>query len=172
MRAFRRVVHALSTLAGILASVLVAAAVAVVCQMVLWRYVLGLSTVWQTEFVTYSVVAATFLGTPYVLCLRGHVSVELLPHWLGPRGRRRLGLLAHALGLLFAAVLLWQSVIYWLELWTEGWTTETVWTLPLWIPVLPLPLGAALLTLQYLADLGAVAAGLDDPFPAAGRSGA
>lgn len=172
MRAFRALVRALSMLAGIFASLLVAASVVIVCQMVVWRYLLGLSTVWQTEFVTYAVVAATFLGTPYVLLLRGHVTVELLPQMLGPLARRRLGLLACTLGLLFAAVLFWHSAVYWHELWREGWTTQTVWALPLWIPVLPLPVGAGLLTLQYLADLFDLVAGRADPFPATTGSGA
>jgi TRAP-type C4-dicarboxylate transport system permease small subunit len=47
----------------------------VTCQQVFMRYVLNASTVWQTEFVTYSIVAATFLGSPYVLMRRGHVNV-------------------------------------------------------------------------------------------------
>ena len=34
------------------------------CQMVFVRYVLDGSTVWQTEFVIYAIVAATFLGAP------------------------------------------------------------------------------------------------------------
>jgi len=34
-----------------------------------------------------------------------------------------------------------------------GWRTDTVWSLPLWIPLLPLPLGIGLLCLQYLSEM-------------------
>ena len=58
----------------------------VVCQMVFVRYVLNQNTIWQTDFVTYSLIAATFIGSPYVLLTRGHVNVDVLPLYLGPRG--------------------------------------------------------------------------------------
>ena len=55
--------------------------------MVVMRYFLNASTVWQTEFVIYSLVASTFIGSPYVLLIKGHVNVDLLPIYLGRRGR-------------------------------------------------------------------------------------
>ncbi len=162
MVVFVRVVGFLSTALGLVAALLVAAAVAVVCQMVVMRYLLGASTVWQTEFVTYAIVAATFLGSPYVLAIGGHVNVDLLPHYLHGTTRRLLLLVAHLLGLAFCAVLFWQSALYWFENWTEGWTTQTIWALPLWIPLLPLPVGFGMLVLQYLAALAVLLAGRDE----------
>jgi TRAP-type C4-dicarboxylate transport system permease small subunit len=47
--------------------------------MVFIRYVLNDNTIWQTDFVTYSLIAATFLGAPYVLLTKGHVNVDVLP---------------------------------------------------------------------------------------------
>ncbi len=168
MLAFARIVRRLALIAGLAAAALLAAAVLVVCQMVLSRYVLGASTVWQTEFVTFAVVAATFLGSPYVLALRGHVMVDLLPHYLGPRGRLLLGILARLLTLLFCLALFWQAALYWRELWVEGWTTDTVWALPLWIPVLPLPVGALLLVLELLAELALLWRGEGDVLEGSG----
>ena len=45
------------------------------------------NTIWQTDFVTFSLVAATFIGAPYLLLSRGHVNVDVLPLYLGPKGR-------------------------------------------------------------------------------------
>lgn len=168
MRSVFRIVHALSNAFGLLAASLLAAAVLVVCQMVVWRYALSASTVWQTEFVTYSIVASTFLGAPYVLRTGGHVNVDLLPLFLRGRPRRLLLALAHLLGLAFCLVLFWQTARYWWEAWSEGWTTQTVWALPLWIPLLPLPLSFALLTLEYLGLLLLPTPTPPSP-PAAGR---
>ena len=55
--------------------------------MVFVRYVLNQNTIWQTDFVTWSLVAATFIGSPYLLLTRGHVNVDVLPLYLGPRAR-------------------------------------------------------------------------------------
>ena len=77
----------LSRLGGMAAAGLLLAAVLVVCQMVFVRYVLKGSAIWQHEFVTFSLIGATFIGAPYVLLTRGHVYVDLVPHYLGGRAR-------------------------------------------------------------------------------------
>ncbi len=69
--------------------------------MVFVRYVLNQNTIWQTDFVTYSLVAATFIGSPYVLMTRGHVNVDVLPHYLGPRPRYWLALVSTLMALAF-----------------------------------------------------------------------
>ena len=153
MAAYVRVVTALSRAFGVLAMILLAGAVLVVCEMIFVRYVLRWSTAWQTEFVVYSIVAATFLGSPYVLVHRGHVNVDLLPNAAGPRGRFVLELVAGLVSLAFAALLAWSGWEYFHKALSAGWTTQTVWALPLWIPLLPLPLGIGLLALQYVAEL-------------------
>ena len=69
------------------AALLIALAVLVICDMVIERYVLNLTTIWQIDVVTYSIVAATFIGSPYVLMNRGHVNVDILPLLSQDRGR-------------------------------------------------------------------------------------
>ena len=164
MELFVRGVRLLSQACGVIAASCLAAACVVVCQMVFMRYILNASTVWQTEFVTFAVVAATLIGSPYVLLTHGHVNVDLLPYYLGQRARRALALFASTLGLTFCAALAWTGWTYFHEAWTEGWVTETVWALPLWIPLLALPLGIGLLCLQYLADILCLLTGRALPF--------
>lgn len=154
----------LSRAFGIFAALLVAAAVLVVCEMVVIRYFLKASTVWQTEFVTYSLIAATFLGSPYVALIRGHVNVELLPVYLGGRARLNLALFASGAALLLAGVLAWTGFELLAEAWNGGWRTDTVWALPLWIPYLALPIGMTLMALQYVADILCLATGRSQPF--------
>ena len=153
MQAYCRTVSAVSRSFGVLSILLLVAALAVVCQMVFLRYVFASSTVWQTEFVIYSIVAATFLGSAHVLILKGHVNVDLLPNSLGPRGKFTLEALSAVLSLAFCAMLAWSGWTYFYEAWERDWTTATIWALPLWIPLLPLPLGIGLLCLQYIAEL-------------------
>ena len=163
MTIYIRIVDNLSRAAGIVAMLLLAAAVLVVCEMIFMRYALKASTVWQTEFVIYALMAATFIGSPYVLLHRGHVGVDLLPNALGGRGRFVLNLIASLLSLTFCLILAWSSYGYFHEALVRGWRTDTVWHLPLWIPLFPLPLGMALLCLQYVAEIAKPAAGEEVP---------
>jgi len=164
IKLFSRLVATISHACGIAAAAMVGAAIIVVCQMVVMRYFLRESTIWQTEFVIFSLVAATFIGSPYVLLVKGHVNVDLLPHYLGMTGKWLLALLASALGFIFCAILAWTGFELFHEALTAGWTTDTVWALPLWIPYLSMPVGIGLLTLQYLADILTLLADGQMPF--------
>lgn len=161
---FIRAVRALSVACGIAAAAAVAASVLVVCQMVWLRYVLNASTVWQTEFVTYAIVGATLIGSPYVLLTRGHVNVDLLPIYMRPGARKPLALVVSVIALAFCVVLTATGWRFLHEAWVNGWRTDTVWSLPLWIPILPLPLGMGLLSLQYVADIVCIATDREPPF--------
>lgn len=154
-----RAVALVSRACGTLAALLMIVACAVVCQMVFVRYVLNASTIWQTEFVLFSVVAATLIGSPYVLATRGHVGVDFVASHMGALGRRTLGIVASLTGIAFCAVLAWSGWRYFHEALVEGWVTESVWAPPLWLVLLPLPLGIGLLTLQYVVDLACLVAG-------------
>jgi len=115
MELFTRIVRSLSMAFGLFAAALTAAAVVIVCQMVFVRYVLNETTIWQTDFVTYSLVAATFLGSPYVLMTKGHVNVDVLPIYSGPRVRWWLAFFAVSISLIFVAVMAWLTFSFWLE---------------------------------------------------------
>lgn len=171
MNSYCRFVSATSKACGVFAAALVGSAILVVCQMVVMRYFLNASTVWQTEYVIFSLVGATFIGSPYVLLVKGHVNVDLLPNYLGDKGRRILALVASSAGLLFCAVLTWKGYELFHEALINGWTTDTVWALPLWIPYTAMPLGIGLLSLQYVADIIALLKDGTMPFAMESHSG-
>ena len=164
MDAFIAAVRALSRACGVVSVLLLLAAVLVVNHLVILRYVLNASAIWQYEFVTYSLIGATIIGSPYVLMTRGHVNVDLLPLYLGPRLRFALALIAAVTGLGFCLTLAVTGIGFWYQAWSKGWVSETVWAPPLWIPYLAVPLGMGLLALQYLADILALVTGREPPF--------
>ena len=161
---FLRLVAVLSTLAGWCSAAMIVSAVAITCQMIVVRFVLNKSTVWQTEAVIYLVIAATLVGLPYVQRLRGHVNVDLIPISLPPRPRFYMAILTSSLSIAITAVMLFYGYEYWHFAWDRGWRSDTVWGVRLWIPYLAIPVGFGLLLLQLIADLVAVLTGIDKPF--------
>ena len=159
-----RVVGLLSQLSGIVSALLILASVLVTCQMIYVRFVLNASTIWQTEGVTYMMIAATMLGLPYVQFLRGHVNVDLLPLMLPVAARKALALLVLGLTLAVVGAMLWYGALFWHEAWDWGETSNTPWNPSLWVPYLALPLGFGLYALQLAADTWAMLTEIEPPF--------
>jgi TRAP-type C4-dicarboxylate transport system permease small subunit len=164
MEQFIRAVRLLSQACGIVAAALTAVAVIVVCQMVFVRYVLNETTIWQTDFVTFSLVAATFIGAPYVLLTKGHVNVDVLPIYVGQRARWHLALVAILISLAFALVMTVLTAQFWVEAWENNWRSESMWRARLWIPYAAMPVGLGVLTLQYVIDLINLVTRREPPF--------
>ncbi len=139
-------------MSGAIAAALIAIAILVVCQMVFIRYVLNDSTIWQTDFVTYALVAATFFGAPYVAQVKGHVNVDLLPMYASPRWRKVLAFISIFFAFSFSAIFAYTGWELWYEAWSGNWLSETIWEIPMWIPYLAMPIGMTLMSLEYFAD--------------------
>lgn len=161
---FKRVVDTLSRVCGVLAAFMIVVAVLITCQMIYVRFVLNQSTVWQTEVVIYLMIGATLIGLPYVQLLRGHVNVDLLPIWLGNTGRRILAFVTLISTAVMLGIMFYYSFEMWYVAWDRGWTSDTVWAAPLWIPYLAMPVGFGLFLLQVISDLFAVITRVETPF--------
>ncbi len=158
-------VRALSRAFGVFAAGLILLSVGVICQMVFVRAVLGQSSIWQTEFVTFSLVAATFVGAPYILLTRGHVAVDVLPLMAGAAVRRALVSCSAASSRWSSArFFLYAAIPWWHEAWASGETTPSIWRARLWIPYLAVPVGLALLCLQFIAEIWLVLSRREAPF--------
>ena len=138
---FVRGITFVSRACGIFAAGLIAVAVIIVCQMVFIRYVLNDNTIWQTDFVTYSLIAATFIGGPYVLMTKGHVNVDVLPLYVGDRSRWWLALVSIAISLAFTLVMTGLTLQFWHEAWENNWRSDSMWRARLWIPYGAMPFG-------------------------------
>ena len=164
MDTYIRAMAFLSRVAGVFAAFLIFVAVLVICDMVVERYILGRTTIWQIDVVTYCIVGATFIGSAYVLMTRGHVNVDILPLHVGPRSRYWLALFTNLLALAFCIVIFALCTLYWYEAYSQRWLSNTVWRARLWIPYLSMPIGLGLLVLQYLAELLNLVTGRAPPF--------
>lgn len=151
--AYVRAVGGLSRALAVFATLLIIAAMLVVCQMILMRYVFRMATIWQTDFVVFSATAAMFLGAPYVLLKGGHVGVDVVEMMVGDTTRRRLKIVGSLLGLVFCVIMLIASWIQFHDAWAGNWKHSSIWGPPLWIPLLALPVGFGVLCLQYVAQI-------------------
>jgi len=138
---------------GVVAALMILISIVIICQMVFVRAVLGQSSIWQTEFVTFSLVAATFIGAPYILLTRGHVAVDVVPLMLRPPARRVLFVAGNLVALVFCGFFLYASIPWWHETWLSGQTTPSIWKARVWIPYLSVPVGLGLLCLQFVVDI-------------------
>lgn len=164
MKNFIQFVSNLSKLCGIVAALMIFVSVLVVCQMVWVRYVLEASSIWQTEFVTFLLVSATFIGSPYVLLTRGHVNVDLVPIYIKHKWRLWLALFASILSLAFCVLITVVGYEFWYEAWEANWVSDSIWEVRLWIPYFSLPFGFFVLSLQYVADILSLIRGDEMPF--------
>ena len=164
MNAYIRSVTFLSRVGGVFAALLIGLGVLVICDMVIERYILGYTTIWQIDVVTYCIVGATFVGSAYVLMTRGHVNVDVLPLHVGERTRYWLAVWTSLFALGFCALLFVLCTLYWYEAWSKNWHSDTVWRAPLWVPYLAMPVGLGLLVLQYVADILSLVTGRAPPF--------
>lgn len=164
MDRFIKIVRMISLACGVFAAGLIVLGVFIICEMVFERSVLGTNTIWQGDFVTNCLIAATFIGSPYVLMTRGHVNVDVLPLHSGPRLRYALALFSILLGIAFVAVMTVYAYDFWHQAWANNWRSNTVWRERLWIPYAAMPIGLALLALQYLIELLCLVTGRTPPF--------
>ncbi|MEM9222423.1 MAG: TRAP transporter small permease [Pseudomonadota bacterium] len=162
-----RIISVLSILCGVAAALMILAAVLITCQLIFVRFVLNESTIWQTEAVTYLMIAATMLGLPYVQHLKGHVNVDLLPMLLPPSARKGLAATTLILTGLVAAAMTYHGYELFHLAFERNWKSDTVWGVPLWIPYSAIPLGFGLYLLQLGADLFAPD---DGPHPISQRA--
>ncbi|MCZ4314165.1 TRAP transporter small permease [Comamonadaceae bacterium G21597-S1] len=164
-------VHAVSRLFGVVAAGMIVVSIGVICHMVFVRAVLGHSSIWQTEFVTFALVAATFIGAPYILLTRGHVAVDVVPLMLQTPGRRLLCIAGNLVALVFCGFFLYAAIPWWWETWQSGQTTPSIWKARVWIPYLSVPVGLTVLCLQFIADTFMVASHRSLPFGLSAEEG-
>ncbi|MGF7159943.1 TRAP-type C4-dicarboxylate transport system permease small subunit [Rhodoligotrophos appendicifer] len=163
MKAYIRAVGALSRAFAALATLLLVAAMLVVCEMILIRYVFRAATIWQTDFVVFSATAAMFLGAPYVLLKGGHVGVDVVEMIVSDHARGWLRIIGGILGLCFCLIMLWASWLQFHEAFEGDWRHSSVWAPRLWIPLSALPLGFGMLCLQYVAQILVLISGGSTP---------
>lgn len=95
-------------------------AIAVVVVDIVWRRLGGGSFIGSVDLTQFSVMTAVSMAIPYAFATGGHVSVDLLTGFFGPRVNRILDICACLSGLAITGFLCWLSFGRAREIWTYG----------------------------------------------------
>ncbi|HJM49869.1 MAG TPA: TRAP transporter small permease [Alphaproteobacteria bacterium] len=145
---------AAATAAGLMVgALLVLALTGIVGYSVGMRYLLGQPQTWSDELVGYLMVSMVMLGAAEVMRRGEHIEVDLLTERLAPRWRRLTRIWGQAATAFVAAVLMvagFEMVFFSASV---GLLSDGYLEVPMWIPQLAVPVGAALLLLTALGGL-------------------
>lgn len=134
---FDRLICGLAVVAGVGLCLLTL----LVCADVAARYFRLFAMPWSLDVAEYSIYAITFLGAPWVLLRRGHISIDILVDRLSTAGKRRMLMLANALGALVCGSLLVASANSWWLSYSSATKVHETFVFPeWWLFVLPPPI--------------------------------
>jgi len=147
-------IDVISKLTGILSAFLMGAIAFVVSYEVLMRYVFRAPTGWTIEFVPFLILWGGFIGASLTLKEDRHIRVDLLIRHLSPKARSIMHVITGGIGLLFCSVLFVEGLKMSMQTKELGTVTSGTLVIPIFIPQLCIPVGAALLFLQFLKRFG------------------
>jgi TRAP-type C4-dicarboxylate transport system permease small subunit len=145
---YQRIDHLISSVAGGLCAVGV---ICVVTMMVLTtadvvaRYVFNSPTMWADEMASYLLVAIVFLGLAQNLRSDGHIRIDVVTNYVPPGARRVLEVFAFAIAILFSVILIAGTWTRFHNFWTRNTLSDSPLMTPMWIAMVPVVIGAAVL---------------------------
>lgn len=116
---------------------------------VILRYVFYAPTYWALEMNTFLLAFLCLIPAGDVLRFGSQIRITFLFDRFGPGVRTRLGWLRSAAGIFFCALMVWKGAEMAYKAWLHNDRMSTSLGTPMVIPYLFLPVGFALLGLQY-----------------------
>ncbi|MEW6262022.1 MAG: TRAP transporter small permease [Thermodesulfobacteriota bacterium] len=148
-RPVTRVMDRLARGLGFLGQLALISMVVTICYDVMMRYVFKRPTMWSLEINTFLVVFLAVIPAGDVLAADSHLGVTFFTEKMGVRTQRLIRLAAALIGCVFSAVMVWKG---WEMAWAAYRFDERMSTplgTPMAIPYLFIPVGFAVLLLQY-----------------------
>lgn len=139
-----------SRAASILGGLATLAVTAMITLDVLMRYFLNRPLLFVDELASFLQVLIIFGGLAYTFVVGGHVRVDLVTAHLRPLAAAWLRVVTLSLGLALLAVVIWVTTQSALSAYRYD-RVSTVMLWPIWLPMLLIPAGLALMGLAMLA---------------------
>jgi len=134
--------------AGVVALV---AMMAVVTLDVILRYFFNDPTVWADEVASFLTIWVVFFGLGQNMRQGDHIRIDVITNLLSRRIQLVLDVLAHAIAIVFSVVLLMGCWVRFDNFWVRHTTSDSPIMIPLWIPMAPVLVGAAVFCLAAVA---------------------
>lgn len=138
--------------AGLLAGFATLAIVLLISYDVGMRYFFNQPQVFVDELASFLELLVVFGGAAYTFRVGGHVRVDLLTGHLVPAARARLRVGTLGLGAAFLGLVIWVTTQSAITAFNYG-RVSAVMLYPLWLPMLLIPAGLALMALVMAAAL-------------------
>jgi TRAP-type mannitol/chloroaromatic compound transport system permease small subunit len=151
MREVLRIIDSISDWSGKVTSFIIAFLIAGLLYEIVARYVFNNPTIWAHESSQYLFATYAFLAGGYCLRHGLHINMDVVYRRFSPRTKAIVDLFTSWLALGFIISLLWWGGITAWESVRLREVTTTIWAPPLYPFKVTLPLGAALLLLQWVA---------------------
>jgi TRAP-type mannitol/chloroaromatic compound transport system permease small subunit len=145
----------LSLKSGIWTSYLALPMIGVIVYTALLRYLFDIAVDWGFEIALFIYGVHCLLGGGYTLLVRGHIAVDMLPRRLPIRAQKYVLILSLLIVIGVCSIMVWQGSV-WAWKSTKIWERsihQTVFNPPIWWFKWVVPISAALIVIQALADL-------------------
>lgn len=144
-----KVVDLVTDVFAVLAAILPLLVALSVSYSVTLRYLHFEPPIWILQFTEYALLWITFLGAPWVLRMDGHVRIDTFVMMFRPGVRRALNLLVALAGTSVCLVIVWFGAEKTLDLYRRGIMDVKGISVPEYPLFVIIPLGSALLALQF-----------------------
>lgn len=152
LRTYIRLITTLNRWLFKLAAALMLIIVPVMLYEVTSRYAFNAPTTWGMELSVLLFGPYFLLGGPYLMHIGGHVNLDILRRRLAPLPGRVLDSINFTVIILFCTILMYYSWPLAVQAFEYKETTFSAWNPPLWPYKFTVPVAAALLGLQTLAE--------------------
>ncbi len=138
----------------VLAATAVVAATLLTLSDIVSRQFFNTAQGWAIEISEYSLVYMAFLGAAWLLKEEGHIKVEIIIELLNKRHQALMGVATSFIGVVISAVLTYFGAKTTLDEYLAGtYMYESPLQPPLYLLLIPIPVGTAALCIQFLCRI-------------------
>ncbi|MBP1733239.1 MAG: hypothetical protein H6Q55_3668 [Deltaproteobacteria bacterium] len=150
MRLFWKGFDKLSDVMAGLAGVILVFICTAMCYTIGMRFLFRKTTIWITQTTEYALLWIVFLGTTWLLREGGHITTDIIYSHLPDKARRRLDIVMFVAGAIACMTMVYFGIDHVRECIERNVTDVRAVTLPKWPIFIIIPIGSALLTIQFL----------------------
>lgn len=157
-----RMTRAVAWFEDVAVGVILLAAMYVLFQGVVLRYIFNFAFSWTEEVVRYSIVWLVFLGGSIAARRGGHIAMDIAVVYLPPRAKLFLMGVATAIACFFTLLMTYYGALLTGSIWAYGQLSPAA-MIPMAIPFAAIPVGCALMSIRFFVAALAYFSGAD-PF--------